>query len=77
MRKKQSGVGESGQGGEKKEKGEREREDFLGVPTVGTLELKFVQATRATRGYQNSNFSLKLQEEGVFSYTGSSLFKSR
>ena len=39
-------------------------------------ETKLVHATRATRGYQNPSFSSKLQEVGVFSYTGSSLFKS-
>ena len=40
-------------------------------------ELKLVHATRATHGYRNQNFSSKLQEVGVFSYIGSSLFKSR
>ena len=39
-------------------------------------ELKLVHATRATCGYRNPNFSSKLQEVGVFSYIGSSLFKS-
>ena len=40
-------------------------------------ELKLVHVTRATRGYRNLNISSKLQEVGVFSYIGSSLFKSR
>ena len=31
----------------------------------------------STRGCQNQIFSLKFQEVGVFSYNGSSLFKSR
>ena len=40
-------------------------------------EAKLVYVIRPTRGYRNSNFSSKFQEVGVFSYTGSSLFKSR
>ena len=39
-------------------------------------KLKLVIATRATRGYRNPNFLSKLQEVRVFSFTGSSLFKS-
>ena len=65
--------------GEKKEKGEREKEDFPGVLNGRSSivrELKLVHATRATRVYRNPNFSSKLQEVGVFSYTNSSLFKS-
>ena len=33
------------------------------------IELKLVHTMRATRGYQNPNFSSKLQGLGVFSYT--------
>ena len=44
--------------------------------TLIVRELKLVRATRATHGYRNQNFSSKLQEVGVFSYTASSLFKS-
>ena len=39
-------------------------------------ETKLVYAIRATRGYRNLNFSSKFQKVGVFSYIGSSLFKS-
>ena len=39
-------------------------------------ETKLVHATRATRGYRNPSFSSKLQEVGVFSYTGSSLLRA-
>ena len=40
-------------------------------------ETKLVHTTRAMHGYRNPSFSSKLQEVGVFSYTGSFLFKSR
>ena len=36
-----------------------------------------VHVTRVTRGYRNPNFSLKVQEVGVFSYTGSFSLKGR
>ena len=39
-------------------------------------ETKLVHVMKATRGYRNPSFSSKLQKVGVFSYTGSSLFKS-
>ena len=48
-----------------------------GGRNVSGQETKLVHATRATREYRNPSFSSKLQEIGVFSYTGSSLFKSR
>ena len=76
MRKNQSVWGGGGgirPWGREKGKG---REDFPSVPTVGAPDLKLVHATRATRVYQNPKFSSKLKEEGVFSCTGSSLFKS-
>ena len=50
-------------GERKKEKGEREREDFSrcsdGQSSI-VQELKLVHTTRAMRGYQNLNFSSKL-----------------
>ena len=36
-----------------------------------------VHATKSTCGYRNPNFSSKLQEVGVFSYTGSFSLKGR
>ena len=39
-------------------------------------ETKLVHTMRATCWYRNPSFSSKLLEVGVFSYTGSFLFKS-
>ena len=66
-------------GKRKKEKGESERGFSWCSDSRSSivLELKLVHTTRATCGYRNPNFSSKLQEVGVFSYTGSFSLKGR
>ena len=49
----------------------------IGGPNASGQEKKLVHVTRVTCGYRNPNFWSKLQEVGVFSYTGSSLFMTR
>ena len=79
---KKSGRGEKNQAVHGREKGKgRERKRRFSRCSDGrssiVRELKLVHATRAAHGYRNPKFSSKLQEVGVFSYTSSSLFKSR
>ena len=64
---------------EKKEKGERETGFSWCSDSRSSIvrELKLVHATRAMCGYRNPNFSSKLQEVRVFSYTGSFSLKGR
>ena len=73
MDKKNQVMGENQAVGERKRKWERGKKKISRCSDDRSSivqELKLVHTKRAMRGYQNLNFSSKLQEVGVFSYTG-------